>query len=968
MQWGRRVIDTYTAARAAILTIALALAACGGGGGGGGGNTNPPPPEPPAPPPAATAPTIVTQPGNQTIDDGDTASFAVTANGTAPLTYQWRRNGSAITGATLDTYSFVATHPADNGAAFSVVVTNSAGSATSTAATLQVLAIAPAIATQPLPQQISVGSTATFSVSATGSAPLTYQWRRDGVAIPGATNNSYVGGPYVLGDSGALFDVAITNPAGTVISETALLTVSAVGTPPSIVKQPLDAQAPVGGRVAFVVIAAGTAPFTYQWNRNGTPIPNETGATLLVSPVSGLNDDDSYTATVTNVAGSATSDAATLTVASQSGQIDLVAGLIGGVGSVDGVGGNAHFRAPADVAVDSSGNLFIADGGNATVRKMTPAGVTTTLAGSPQRRDYIDGVGADARFRTLHSIAVDTAGNVFVADSNAIRKIALDGTVTTFAGAEEDGYADGTGTDARFHLLATPQRGQMTIGPNGDLFVADCGNHVIRRVTPSGVVSTYAGGANQSGTANGPVDDARFNCPSAIVFDADEAMYVVDSGGRSIRKIEADVVSTLADQADGLLTLVDLTVDSAGNVFVIDSKTIKRVTPAGVTTTVAGALAAVATDGTGTAAGFGQPSGIGVDGTDNLYIADTPIHAIRKVTPTYVVTTLPSALGQAGYTGYVDGSAASALFDTPMRVTASDDGTIYVADSLNCAIRKIDGANVVSTLVGEPAEGRAACETDPTTIDQPRAITLDDDTLYAAPYSDDYVAAISDTGVTTTVAGLPGTSGFLDGVGAGARFSSITGLAHDGNGNVYVSDSGNNAIRKIDLATGEVTTLAGSQQAGSADGVGAAARFSGPCGIEADSAGNVYVADCGNHTIRKIDSAGTVTTIAGVAGASGYVDGDASAARFFIPADVALDDNGNLYVADQANNVIRKITPAGSVTTVAGTAGLGGQGQSLGPLPASLTSPVGIHARSLGGSQVELIVTGGNSVVRITTP
>lgn len=974
----RPVNGTCAAARAAMLSIVLALAACGGGG-GGGANTSPPPPPPPPPAPTVTAPAIVTHPSDQSVDDGESASFSVTANGTSPLAYQWRRNGVDIVGATLATYGFTATYPADDGVELSVVVTNTAGSATSNVARVEVLPIAPAIVTQPLAQLISNGSTATFSVSATGSAPLTYEWRRDGVAIPGATSNSYIGGPFGLADSGAQFDVTISNAAGSVTSAAALLTVNPVITPPSIAKQPLDAQAPVGGSVAFVVIAAGTAPFSYQWNRNGTPIPSETNAKLLVAPVSGLNDDDSYTVTVTNAAGSTTSDPAILSVSSQPGQIDLVAGLLGGAGNTDGAGGNAHFKAPYDVAVDTSANLYVIDSGNSTIRKMTPGGITTTLAGTAGQRAYVDATGPSARFDAIHSIAVDTLGIVYVADGNAIRRIALDGAVSTLAGAHAvAGYADGSGTNARFRLIGSPQRGQITVGPGGDLFVADCGNHVIRQVTPAGLVSTYAGGAGQSGSTDGPVADARFKCPAAIAFDADGAMYVADSGNYTVRKIDGGTVSTLAGTAssfgthtDGIgptarfTSVVDLTVDTAGNVFVVDSRRIRRVTAAGETATVAGDCCSAPRDGTGTAAKFGSAQGIARDSADNIYIADPMVHAIRTMSPAYVVATLPSRLGQADYRGFADGSAGNALFNTPVGVTGSADGTIYVADSMNCAIREIDAANEVSTLVGEPEEELGACSSAPT-ISQPKGISLDDDTLYVSAYADGYVAAITSTGATTVLAGSPGNHGFADGVGSAALFSSITGVATDGNGNVYVADSGNNTIRKIEIASRTVTTLAGDPlaSAGSADGIGAAARFSGPCGLDADTSGNVYVADCGNHTIRKIDPDGVVTTIAGIAGAPGHVDGDASAASFFLPADVALDADGNVYVADQANFAIRKITPAGSVTTLAGTRGL--QGQMLGPLPGALQAPVGIHARNLSASEVELIVTFENGVLRIT--
>ena len=174
-------------------------------------------------------------------------------------------------------------------------------------------------------------------------------------------------------------------------------------------------------------------------------------------------------------------------------------------------------------------------------------------------------------------------------------------------------------------------------------------------------------------------------------------------------------------------------------------------------------------------------------------------------------------------------------------------------------------------------------------------------------------------GVVTTLAGLAGSQGSADGTGSAARFAWPIGVAVDSTGNVYVADNGNDTIRKVTPA-GVVTTLAGlAGSSGSADGTGSAARFYGPSGVAVDSAGNVYVADTGNYTIRKVTPAGVVTTLAGLAGTEGSADGTGSAARFSYPSGVAVDSAGNVYVADTGNNTIRKVTPAGVVTTLAGT-------------------------------------------------
>ena len=321
-----------------------------------------------------------------------------------------------------------------------------------------------------------------------------------------------------------------------------------------------------------------------------------------------------------------------------------------------------------------------------------------------------------------------------------------------------------------------------------------------------------------------------------------------------------------------------LTVDSGGNIFVADTNnhTIRKITPAGVITTFAGTAGAPGSaDGTGAAASFYLPSGICVDGADNLYVADTYNHTIRQITPAAVVTTLA---GLAGANGHADGTGSVARFHSPYGITSDAGGTLYVADSLNCTIRKITTG-----------------------------------------------------GVVTTFAGLALTAGHTDGTGAAARFNAPWGLCIDNaSGNVYVADGYNFVIRQITSAA-VVTTLAGTALAhGSTDGTGAAARFYQPYGISVDASGTLYVVDSPS-TIRKIAAGAVVTTLAGTYGMQGTTDGTGAAARFhFGPtagggmAGCYNDATGNIFVADSNNDTIRKITPLGVVTTHAGVPGSGG--------------------------------------------
>ena len=344
--------------------------------------------------------------------------------------------------------------------------------------------------------------------------------------------------------------------------------------------------------------------------------------------------------------------------------------------------------------------------------------------------------------------------------------------------------------------------------------LAACGGGGNAPSTPSGVVTTLAGAAGQTGSTDGTGAAASFNYPFGVAVDSSGNVYVADTYGSTIRKI----------------------------------------TPAGVVTTLAGKTEEPgSSDGTGADASFSDPIGVAVDSNGNVYVADTGNATIRKITPAGAVTTLAGAAGQ---TGSADGPGADARFNYPEGVAVDSNGNVYVAESLNSVIRKITPAGVVSTLAGTAAQ-----------------------------------------------------RGSTDGTGADARFVAPWGIAVDSSGNVYVSDVADTRIRKITPA-GVVSTLAGkTEEPGSSDGAGADARFDFPTGVAVDSDGNVYVAESLNSVIRKITSAGVVTTLAGTAGESGSTDGTGAAARFSGPFGIAVDSSGTVYVADTNNSTIRKITP-----------------------------------------------------------
>ncbi|WP_108840578.1 IPT/TIG domain-containing protein [Aquimarina sp. Aq78] len=305
------------------------------------------------------------------------------------------------------------------------------------------------------------------------------------------------------------------------------------------------------------------------------------------------------------------------------------------LGFVDGQGSAAQFNKPIGIVIDTDNNLYIADSNNQKIRKITPQGVVSTLAGSTS--GFADGQSSAAQFYDPSSIAIDTDNNLYVTDTNnhKIRKITPQGVVSTLAGSTS-GFADGQGSVAQFNRPYA-----IAIDTDNNLYIADSYNHKIRKITPEGVVSTLAG--NTEGFADGTGTMAKFSYPLGIAIDLDSNLYVTDYENHKIRKI----------------------------------------TPQGVVSTMAGSTLGSA-DGIGTLAQFNFPLGITIDTDSNLYVADTENHKIRKITPQGVVSTL------AGSTeGFADGTSTSAQFTYPYGIIIDRDHILYVTDTNNHKIRKI---------------------------------------------------------------------------------------------------------------------------------------------------------------------------------------------------------------------------------------------------------------------------------------
>ena len=324
-------------------------------------------------------------------------------------------------------------------------------------------------------------------------------------------------------------------------------------------------------------------------------------------------------------------------------------------------------------------------------------------------------------------------------------------------------------------------------------------------------------------------------------------------------------------------------------------------------TTLAGDGTAGFADGQGTSAKFNKPIGIAVDNAGNVYAADSINHRIRKIDSTGRVTTLAGT----GIVGRTNGPGASAKFINPFDVAIDNTGNVYVADGTHL-IRKIDSKGNVSTLAGTEDDlfvgGFADGKNSSAKFNMPQGITVDNTgNVYVSDTFNNRIRKIDSKGNVTTFAG-DGTAGFADGQRTSAKFNAPCGIAVDNAGNIYVADRGNIRIRKID-STGNVTTFAGDGTKGFADGQRTSAKFDNILGIAADNAGNLYATDASR--IRKIDSRGNVTTIAGD-GTAGFADGQRASARFNAPWGIAVDNAGNIYVAEYGNNRIRKINQAAS--------------------------------------------------------
>lgn len=586
--------------------------------------------------------------------------------------------------------------------------------------------------------------------------------------------------------------------------------------------------------------------------------------------------------------------------------IRTLAGSTSGGGFADAFGVSARFSVPRAIAADAAGNLWVADTGNHVIRRVTPAGDVVTIAGEPGVAGFADGTGSAARFRFPAGIAVDPVdGAIWISDkdNHVIRRMTPGGTVTTIAGQPGvPGSADAQGSAAKF---AYP-RG-LVVDSTGAVYVADTQNQVIRRVTADGIAITFAGKMLVDGSSDGALLDARFRAPSDVAVDAPGALYVSDTGNHRIRKIANGMVTTLAGSSEGLRdgpgsraqfdSPWGLDADASGNVYVADhdNQKLRHVTPSGLVTTVL-------TDA------FRAPSGVAF-ANGAISVSDGLNHAIHRVDPaTGETTTLAGSLpasglfhlpyaaagDAAGNTYVANGSSIEKIaadggvtmladgFALVSSVAIGPDGNLYVADVAAGRIYRVTPAGAVTLLAASADE-----------FGSPWGVAVDSlRNVYVTDLSRHVIHVISTSGSVSTLAGT-GSPGFFDGPAGSARFRSPSGIAVDAARNVYITDFRNNAIRKLTRATGMVSTI-----------VPPAAGLNAPTGIASLGDGTLYAADY-NHAIYRIPPAGAMTLVAGLPGTPGNVNGTGTRARFAYPEGLALRPSGELLIADSYNHAIR---------------------------------------------------------------
>ncbi len=661
--------------------------------------------------------------------------------------------------------------------------------------------------------------------------------------------------------------------------------------------------------------------------------------------------------------------------------LQAVAGRGGGIGD-GGSAAAAELLQPLGIAVTAQGDLLVADQGHSRIRRL---GATATTEAGSSALGYVNGPALEAKFSFPAAVALDASGSLYVADqgNSVIRKV-QDGVVTTVAGIGSDGYG-GDGGIATSSILNFPQG--VAITPDGHVVIADTYNHKIRILAtsdvnqygfamPTGTIWTLAGQVTDPGFQDGSRLTTRFNTPTAVAVDASGSVYVADSGNHRVRKITAaGIVSTLGGTGTAgfggdagpataafLYTPSGIAVDASGSVYVADTDNnrVRVITTDGNISTLAGtgANSSSGDDGPASAAAISNPKALAVAG-DALYISEFGTNRIRKVVlSTGIITTV------AGLTS-ADGSLAlETQLSSPRGVTLDPAGKLVIVDTDRNLIRRLNDDGTLTVLAGSGVASDAGDGGDPTKagLNQPMSARYSDGILFIVDGRNGKVRAVGGAsevtayGVTipagkiVTVAGGGNTEFFEGAAAVGNTLRAPVGVAFTAAGDMLVTDENANAIYMVAKSGGLMTRFAGGQNdaAGFLNSSPLTALLRGPRGIFVDSDGSIVFVDGGNHAVRRIKD-NLISTVAG-SGVAGFAgdNGDATNAQLNSPWEAASDGGGGLYITD-GNNAVRWVTAGGSIMTVAGIPGDPGySGDGGAALAGKLSLPKGIVRTSAG--------------------
>jgi uncharacterized repeat protein (TIGR01451 family) len=726
--------------------------------------------------------------------------------------------------------------------------------------------------------------------------------------IPNRLSNAIVYAPEAGGNGTITIGTALPGFSWTATTTANWLTINAPASGTGTGTISFTAQPNYGETARDAQVQIGTLVATVVQRPSGYMI-----STLAGSSVPASISATSFTPFITSLG---VSPAGELFVGAVPGAVYKVSGgntvryAGNGVEGPAGDGGpavGAQVGEPRGLAFDSSGNLYIADTTDGSIRKVDAATKTITrIAGGHNLQYFGDGGPAiQAAFFNVRGLAVDSAGNIYVGDVYRLRKIdAVTGIVTTLAG---------NGTPSTLGPINS-----LAVDAGGNVYVADVGHSRIWKVTPGGTMSSFAGTGFSGSSPDGvSAATAPISRPDAVAIDSQGNVYFTDNNRVRMVTAGTGLLTTVAgdgnysDNGDGgparsaeFNFAATLAVDAAGNVYVGQGNNTRiRVVSAstGTISTVAGTNSVPEGVAANTAL-LTDPSAVAVDGSGNVYYADTHQYRVRRVDGTTGAITTVAGTGVAG--GGLVGPGASVPVSYPSAVAVDAAGNLFIAEG--AAIRRVD----------------------------------------------------ANTGILTSVAGGNGGGYSGDGGPAGnAQLSfNISALSLDGNGNLYIADSGNSRVRKINLATSTITNVAGNGGQGFSGDNGAAtsASFNTIMGMSADARGNLYICDAGNFRVRRVDAvSGIVTTITGSSWGDIGDNGPANAAQFEVPAACTVDDSGNVFIGDRQTNRIRKISGAtGNIRPVAGTGVAGVSGDGGVAYDASLDQPIAIAVQSNGNLYV----------------